>query len=300
MAELILREIDEDVQAIDFYTDSRIVLGYIYNTSRRFYIYVSKQVNPILKSSCPEQWHHITTKSNPADHATRPVSAEALKNTNWFSGPEVLDQVHEEKPSPEAGVSLVEPDVDEEIQPEVAVFSTKAAKGQLGASRFERFSTWRSILRAMGRLIHAAQAAGKPSQEHAADTLWQAKAVVICSAHQEAYKEEIKCLEKGGKLSRQSPLKRLNPTIDKDGFLRIGGRISSADLPNYEKHPQIIPKCNHIATLLMRHYHEKEAHQGRHFTEGVIRAAGLWIVESKHLVSRVIHKCVTCKKREES
>lgn len=69
------------------------------------------------------------------------MSAEALKNTNWFSGSDFLDQVHEEKPSPEAGVSLVEPDADEEIQPEVAVCSTKAAKGQLGASYFERFST---------------------------------------------------------------------------------------------------------------------------------------------------------------
>ena len=296
MAELILREIDEDVHAVDFYTDSRIVLGYIHNTSRRFYMYVSNRVNRILKSSRPEQWHHIATESNPADHATRPVSAAALKNTNWFSGPEFLGQPEEEKPSPEAAFTLIEPDVDEEIRPEIAVFSTKAAKVQLGASRFERFSTWRSILRAMGRLIHTARAAAKTSQEHTADVLWQTKAVVIRSVQQEAYKEEIRCLEKGGKLSRQSPLKKLNPTIDEDGLLRIGGRISSADLPNYEKHPLIIPKSSHIATLLVRHYHEEVAHQGRHFTEGVIRAAGLWIVGSKHLVSRVIHKCVTCKR----
>lgn len=41
MADLIIDELDIDVQKITFYTDSRIVLGYIHNTSRRFYVYVA-------------------------------------------------------------------------------------------------------------------------------------------------------------------------------------------------------------------------------------------------------------------
>lgn len=38
------------------------------------------------------------------------------------------------------------------------------------------------------------------------------------------------------------------------------------------------------------------AHQERHITEGAIRAAGLWIIGSKCLVSSVIFKCVICHK----
>ena len=37
-------------------------------------------------------------------------------------------------------------------------------------------------------------------------------------------------------------------------------------------------------------------HQGRQFTEGAIRAAGLWIVAGKRLISSVLHSCVTCRK----
>lgn len=48
--------------------------------------------------------------------------------------------------------------------------------------------------------------------------------------------------------------------------------------------------------MLVRHFHEQVAHQGRHFTEGAVRTAGLWITGSKRLVSSVIHKCVTCKR----
>ena len=84
---------------------------------------------------------------------------------------------------------------------------------------------------------------------------------------------------------------------DEDGLLRGRGRISSApDLSREEKHPLIVPRTHHIATLLVRFYHEQVVHQGRHITEGAVRAAGYWIIGGKHLVSSVIHRCVTCRK----
>ena len=36
MADLIIEEIDVEIHAVKFYTDSKIVLGYIYNTSMNF------------------------------------------------------------------------------------------------------------------------------------------------------------------------------------------------------------------------------------------------------------------------
>jgi len=38
LADLILDEMDIDIHSVKFYTDSKIVLGYIYNTARRFYV----------------------------------------------------------------------------------------------------------------------------------------------------------------------------------------------------------------------------------------------------------------------
>ncbi|KAK7921993.1 hypothetical protein WMY93_008895 [Mugilogobius chulae] len=90
MADFIKDEIDIDIDKVTFHTDSRIVLGYIHNASRRFYVYVSNRIARIRKSSHPNQWHFICTEENPADHGTRPVTATALKDTNWFSGPAFL------------------------------------------------------------------------------------------------------------------------------------------------------------------------------------------------------------------
>ncbi len=40
IADVIVEETDIEFQATKFYTDSKIVLGYIHNTTRRFHVYV--------------------------------------------------------------------------------------------------------------------------------------------------------------------------------------------------------------------------------------------------------------------
>lgn len=72
-----------------------------------------------------------------------------------------------------------------------------------------------------------------------------------------------------------SPLKKLDHFIDEEGLMRVGARLQSADLSDLETHPLIIPASHHVATFLVRHYHNPEAHQGRQFTEGTLCTAGL-------------------------
>lgn len=86
-------------------------------------------------------------------------------------------------------------------------------------------------------------------------------------------------------LPKQSPLKKFNPIIDEDGLL--GGSLAPANVTTEEKHPLIIPGTHHNATLLVTSYHEEVAHRG-----WPIRAAWLWIIGSKRLVSSVIFQCV--------
>ena len=61
----IVKEIDMEINEITFYTDSKVVLGYIQNESRRFYVYVANRVQTIRKISSPKQWKYIDTSENP-------------------------------------------------------------------------------------------------------------------------------------------------------------------------------------------------------------------------------------------
>ncbi len=125
-----------------------------------------------------------------------------------------------------------------------------------------------------------------------------AETTIIKCVQQEIFQEELKSLYNGENISSQSSIKSLNPILDQHGLIRVGGRLPKADMTNEEKHPLIIPANHHISTLLIKHYHEKVVHQGRHFTEGALRTAGLWIIRAKKHISNFIKGCVICKKTQ--
>jgi len=83
----IVKEIDMEINEITFYTDSRVVLGYIRNESQRFYVYVANHVQTIRKISKPKQWKYIDTA---ADLSKRCLNVRSLMGSNWLTGPNFL------------------------------------------------------------------------------------------------------------------------------------------------------------------------------------------------------------------
>lgn len=114
MSELILEELDHKPNAVKFYCDSRVVLGYISNDSKCFYVYVHNQVHRIRQSTSPEQCHYVISEQNPADLATRSVPASQLMDTIWFKGPDFLYILPE--PETHESFELIKPEVDPEIR----------------------------------------------------------------------------------------------------------------------------------------------------------------------------------------
>ena len=171
----------------------------------------------------------------------------------------------------------------------------------IGEQRYTRFSKWGSLHRSIALLVHVARsytADGRDLPKNRAvtqDELDQAKRVILESVQKEAYPTEFAALSKKQDLPRASSIAALDPYME-DGLMRVGGRLKHARLDSQEKNPIILPRRNHVSTLLVRHFHERVHHQGRHYTEGAIRAGGFWIVGGKRLVSSILQKCVTCKR----
>lgn len=152
-AQRVLKEIDMEITEVIYYTDSKVVLGYIANESRRFYVYVANQVQQIRSLSTPEQWRYVESEQNPADLATRGVPPDKLMESSWLKSPEFLKK-------PESTLQTDEMFTLSTNDPEVrkGVLSTKvtADKGKgkgLGAPRFKRFSSLKSLQQAVARLI---------------------------------------------------------------------------------------------------------------------------------------------------
>ena len=303
LGSFINRTLGLPIDTTTYYSDSKVTLGYIQNRTRRFFIYVSNRVQRILSQSKPEQWNYVPTQHNPADLGTRRVAADELMDSVWLSGPKFLHDTHGEEIAirVEYGIS----DTDAEVRPEISVHKTtienrdQKGKESLGSARFSRFSTWIPLVRGVARLRRRAAVLvrGKQSEDGLnADDLDQARKLILIESQWDSFADDITALREGGSVSNSSGLATLDPFLDSDGLLRVGGRLQAAEVGSLEKHPVIISKSHHIATLLVRHHHNASNHQGCHITEGAIRTAGYWIIGGKRLVSSIIHKCVTCRK----
>lgn len=108
---------------------------------------VHNRVHRIRQTTSPKQWHYVPSEQNPADLVTRSVTALQLMDSMWFKCPDFLNK----PPEPEACelFELIDPEMDVEVRPQVTALATQIEAGGLTSKRFERFSTWDSLLRAV-------------------------------------------------------------------------------------------------------------------------------------------------------
>jgi hypothetical protein len=113
---------------------------------------------------------------------------------------------------------------------------------------------------------------------------------------QNSFHQEIEFLSSNKPLPKGNRLEKLDPFIDEDGILHVGGRISRASLSFETHHPIILPKDSHSVKLLVTDSHERVSHQGRGFTINSLRSRVYWVLGCHRLVSSLIFQCVICRK----
>ena len=127
------------------------------------------------------------------------------------------------------------------------------------------------------------------------EELKRAEKDVIKSVQQRHFKEEIMALHNGNSLKSSSKIVKLDPFLDQDGILKVGGRIGKCDILDEVWHPILLPKSCKTADLIIQWCHNKVAHAGRSVTINQIRSSGFWIISCSSLVRSMMGKCVRCK-----
>ncbi|CAG2193131.1 unnamed protein product [Mytilus edulis] len=194
---------------------------------------------------------------------------------------------------------LIQPEQDKEVRPVVKACKTMVSQ-QLGTERFSRFSSWKRLVCAISKLrqIYIKYHHEKHSViDRSPVELYKfTEKFILKEVQKELYPKEVICLKNKQSLPKDSSILSLSPMLDDDGLLRVDGRLNRGNLSVSEQNPIIVSGKHHISTLLVRHYHEKTHHQGRHITEGTVRSAGYWITGGKRLIYSILHNCVVCKK----
>ncbi|XP_040928808.1 uncharacterized protein LOC114866078 isoform X1 [Betta splendens] len=292
--ELELKDLQEH-----FWTDSKVVLGYLHNDARRFHVFVANRVQRIRSITEPQQWHYVQSADNPADHASRGLTADELVASNWLTGPDFLWE--RELPTSEVKVEEVS-DNDPELR-KVQVPKTSAKEDRTLLDRLTKFSDWKRAIKGIASLKRLAQQIkglkSKLNEATNVEERQEAERFIIKLVQRERFSSEIKDLEQGKEIRSKDKVKRLHkldPFVDEHGVLRVGGRLTRASLHPHVKHPVILPKECHVSALLIKHYHKQVQHQGRDMTVNELRSNGIWILGCSSAVASHIYKCTRCRK----
>ena len=304
-ASTLYMELSTKPKDVFFHCDSQIVLGYISNNHRRFSKYVERRVHGILDLTEQKNWMYVSTKDNPADIASRPHTPSELLSTCWFTGPEFL---HDVDYSPSA-VSLdpcndplpEEKEVNENVS--VNVFLTSLNETALSGlfKQCNSFDKLINIVTLVIKFIHLTDyirqrlgVATAPRQlvinrDEAIKTL-------VRAAQKEAFPDVLGCLQNKKNLPENHPIAALNPQLDNNGVIRVGGRLKNANILFSVKYPMLLPKDHYLSMAVVRHFHKQIKHQGSHISHGAIVQAGFHIHNGRQLIRRFIDACVLCRK----
>ena len=106
------------------------------------------------------------------------------------------------------------------------------------------------------------------------------------------FQDELYRLKKNKEIHRESRIRQLDPFIDENGLLRVGGRIKNASISFSRKHPIILPKSHLITDMIISYYHQTYCHAGVQTTLYAMRQK-YWPIDGRTRIRKIIRRCVT-------
>ena len=292
VSQFLERELDYDQLHQYYWTDSKIVMGFIASDSKRFHTFVANRVQQIRDVSSSEQWQHVSNAQNPADLASRQITGEELLQSFWFRGPEFLWDVNQQWTA--ADVFELDPS-HSEIKKSTCLATEVCASLEV---KFPlKYSNWNHVKKVLAICIRFVDnlKTKKKGPICVAD-LEQAQHILISHCQSECFGDTIKQLKSSQAVSRSSQLSKLDPFLDHQGVLRVGGRLQRSDMPMERKHPAILPKSHIVTQLIVKHHHELVQHQGKGMTVNSVRGQ-FWVQGLSQIVSKMLFNCYACRRQ---
>ncbi|XP_070525097.1 uncharacterized protein [Cardiocondyla obscurior] len=258
------------------WSDSQVTLAWIKKHPSQWKTFIANRVS-FIQTQLPEaSWKYIPTKQNPADMASRGLSASELRDSNE---------------------GQVLRDADSQI---LSSFAIAMEQGQEEDEIITRFS---SLLRAT-RVIaycfrffdkcHRNKRKNFPNFLSVSELVRSRKALIKCT-QRSVFFQDIETLRVKNNVSKRSQLKKLNPYLDKEGILRVKGRLRHSVLQFNTKFPPILPKHSNLSSMYVYFAHQECWHGGVTLTLSTLRTH-VWILGASSLVKKILRNCTKCKR----
>jgi transposase InsO family protein len=280
------------------FTDSTIVLAWINRHPSSLHTFVANRVTEILANLRADSWFHVPGIDNPADCASRGISSEDLINHPlWWKGPSFLYETDQDCDIPVMTEAEQEA-VQKEERPQIIAAAT-AIENDFRERMLNRYSSFSKFIRALAwvrrfvffKILKRKNLFGPLSPEELRKTLHS----VVIKVQLTSFADEVKLLSNGKDLPPKSKILSLNPFLDKDGILRVGGRLRHSPLPQDQKTPILLPRHHRLTELIITSTHVDQFHAGPQLIQSLLQQQ-FWILRAKDAIRFIVRKCITCRK----
>ncbi|XP_059616178.1 uncharacterized protein LOC132261395 [Phlebotomus argentipes] len=278
------------------WSDSTIVLQWLQESPRTWNTFVAHRVCAIQEILAPANWRHVPTASNPADCISRGVSPkELLDHHLWWHGPPWLGDSEEKWPENKTAKGKT----GEERSSHATSLMTQIDADPL-THLLEVTSGYLRIIRFVAYWIKFFKNRRVEKKERQAGFLTvkeleEAKIRILRHIQRKAFPIEYKSCGRGEPLLKSSKLLKLAPFLDKDGLLRVQGRLANAEMSYATQHPIILPSDHKFVREMIIFTHEMNLHAGASILMTALRTR-YWILGLRSLAKGITRKCVRCIK----
>ena len=295
------------LSSVVFWSDSEDVLWWIRRPSRQYKPFVAQRVGGIHTQTGPDQWRHVPSRDNPADLASRGVAASKLVTSSlWWVGPAFLQEppaIWTAGPAKFVPTNIAQPESKREFQQTYSTI-TQTQQAKPWPLVPERFEKWTRLIRITALLQRFCYNCRVDRKERSfgslnADELKEAEVYHIRMAQQNSLPyTEVKTQKP---MEKASALLQLQPFIDPDGLVRVGGRLQHADFMTYEERcPIVLPKGHAVTQLIVRHCHEEGHHiNGVNHTLSLL-STKYWLHGGREEIRKCEANCTACARRKAS
>ncbi|XP_033222802.1 uncharacterized protein LOC117176657 [Belonocnema kinseyi] len=281
--------------ALYLWSDSMNTLHWISAVPTRWMKYFANRVSEIQTIVPSAIWHHVPGADNPADCASRGLSAcDFSQFSLWWNGAAWLKR-QEEWPS-----ALLGPPEHTVPKEKRRVTVNVAVRVNEPCDLLSRYSSLDKLLRVTAWCLRFRDALKcrsiSVSRILVASDLRTALLFSIQQEQNRYFSNEITALKNKMQISKNSTLIKLTPVFDGQ-LLHVGSRLKHSLLTYDEKHPLILPPESILATLIIRDCHLRCLHGGVQLSLGTLRQS-YWILRGRNLVRSLIHRCIPCVRKE--
>ena len=300
-----------DISRVIYWVDAKSVLALIRNTETRFPVFVSNRLSEIHDFTTPKLWRYCPSDLNCADKGTRVIMPSKLDCVEtWINGPPFLLKAESEWPKQDVNlpISVISAclKIEAKHDPFKRFFERcsslrKLQRAVVYLSRFKKY-LWSKTKRSNLPPITSSDVSLSKNPISVSEL--ESSLFDLCRIVQnQVFSGPMEHLTSGGRTKlkptvrdEMNSIQSLCPFVDKDGLLRVGGRLQRSNLPEGTKHPIILPKRHMLTDLVVRHYHTESRHYGYEYVLSQTRHV-FWILRGKSTVKFYTKDCYFCKVR---